>query len=531
MLNKNKILLIEPGYRNKYPPLGLMKIAQYHGAMGKGDHVRFVKGEDDTSVLSEHWDRIYVTSLFSFEYTRISKSIDFALAVSGNMPDKIFVGGIAVSLMPNMFSGEPRWRGIRFIKGLLDMSPALSLKLQMDPFDQELYAEDTSGLSIEDHVPDYSILDQIDYKYPVSDAYFAYASRGCTRKCSFCGVPKLEGELRETASLSRIISGIEDLYGTKKDLMLMDNNVVASSKFEDIIAEIIDLGFGAGARLTRNNRQVKRRVDFNQGVDARILCKSEKFLKSLSRICIKPLRIAFDHVGLTKPYESSIRYAYAAGITELSNYMLYNFHDSPEDLYQRMQLNVNLNTELGIHIYSFPMRYQPTDQIDRKHIGKKWNSYWLRSIQLILHATHGVVSGYPDFFQRAFGEDFLEFEKIISMPHKYIFHRNWYSQYGGKQEYDGFMEQFLKLSKTDKEELFELLGAKKSSALQELLVSSKSRKFRMLSKYYKTLSHEELIAIEAHTKNMKSPIVTNIPKDELVEDAGLDDPILGEPPG
>lgn len=51
MANKN-ILLIEPGYKNKYPPLGLMKIAQYHGPSGKGDRVRFIKGED-RSVLSE----------------------------------------------------------------------------------------------------------------------------------------------------------------------------------------------------------------------------------------------------------------------------------------------------------------------------------------------------------------------------------------------------------------------------------------------------------------------------------------------
>ena len=35
---------------------------------------------------------------------------------------------------------------------------------------------------------DYSILDDIVYKYPAGDNYFAYISRGCTNKCSFCAV-------------------------------------------------------------------------------------------------------------------------------------------------------------------------------------------------------------------------------------------------------------------------------------------------------------------------------------------------------
>ena len=66
MANKN-ILLIEPDYKNKYPPLGLMKIAQYHGPNGKRDNVKFIKGKD-REVETQVWDRIYITTLFSFEW-------------------------------------------------------------------------------------------------------------------------------------------------------------------------------------------------------------------------------------------------------------------------------------------------------------------------------------------------------------------------------------------------------------------------------------------------------------------------------
>ena len=91
-------------------------------------------------------------------------------------------------------------------------------------------------------------------------------------------------------------------------------------------------------------------------------------------------------------------------ITSLSNYMLYNFMDTPTDLYQRMRLNIDLNQELGIRIWSFPMRYQPVTLKDRSHVGKGWNRYYLRSFQIMLQATKGVVSGSPSFFLRAYGE-------------------------------------------------------------------------------------------------------------------------------
>lgn len=528
MVDRN-ILLIEPGYKNKYPPLGLMKIAQYHGPHGKRDRVRFIKGEDE-SVLGTAWDRIYVTTLFSFEFPRIAQSIDFALKVANGLSDKVFVGGIAASLMHQRFLDEPRWRGVRFIKGLLSQSPADSL--QLDDFSEELYSDDTNGPMIEDLTPDYSILNQIDYQYPVRDAYFAYTSRGCIRKCTFCGVPKLEGGQRDTDSLTALVKSIDKLYGPKKDLILMDNNVVASARFKEIMAEIRDLGFVPGAKIQRPNERtaVARRVDFNQGVDARILCKDPVFLRELSSICLRPLRIAFDHLGLKGPYEKAVRFAHEFGLTELSNYMLYNFHDSPADLFERMHLNVELNEELGVRIWSFPMRYQPTDRPDRGHVGEKWRRYQLRSMQIVLQATHGVVSGEPDFFRRAFGSSIDEFENILLMPHDFIFNRDWYSRFGGRAELDEYLSIASRLSPSNRSELLDLLSSCDPREFASLSKRTENTNLRKILPFYVPVPKPDLRKIWEKQKAMMAVDRTGewVSDEERVEDAGLDEDVSME---
>ncbi|PWC36762.1 radical SAM protein [Azospirillum sp. TSO22-1] len=521
MADKN-ILLIEPDYKNKYPPLGLMKIAQYHGPRGKQDRVRFIKGVD-RSVLLQAWDRIYVATLFSFEFPKIAQTIDFALQVAHGQADKVFVGGIAASLMHERFVEERRWQGVRFIKGLLSDPPAIAL--QLDEFAEELYSDDFHGKPIEDLIPDYSILEQVPYRYPVRDAYFAYTSRGCIRKCHFCGVPKLEGMQRDTDSLTGVVEAIDRLYGPKKDLILMDNNVVASPRFKEIMAEIRDLGFTPGAKLIRPEARVpvQRRVDFNQGVDARILSKDPMYLRELATICLKPLRIAFDHLGVRKPYEQAVRYAHEFGLAELSNYMLYNFHDGPKDLFERMRLNVTLNEELGVRIWSFPMRYQPTNRPDRGHVGERWSRYQLRSMQIILQATHGVVSGEPEFFKRAFGDTPDEYEQILALPHDFIFNRDWYENREGRPEFDDFQVDFARLTGDEREELLKLLSSCDPSDFGGLRDQTNSAAIRRVLPYYRSRPKEELFAIWAKQKARSSaPVDPGPADDERVEDAGLD---------
>ncbi len=455
-MTARNVLLIEPGYPNKYPPLGLMKLAAYHGPRGRGDRVRFVKGAT-LAVLDQAWDRVYVTTLFSFEWARTATAIDFAIRAAGNQSERVFVGGIAASLMYEEFVKEPRWAGVRFIKGLLDRPPALALALSAA--DGDFGADDLGGTPIEELVPDYSILDQIDYRYPVHDAYFGYASRGCVRQCAFCGVPKLEGAQREMPPLAKLVNGIDIAHGTKKDLVLMDNNITASARFKEVMAEIRDLGFTAGAKLDRSGRQpVKRRVDFNQGVDARILAKTPMFLREMATICINPLRIAFDHIGLRTVYEASVRMAFDHGITALSNYLLYNFMDTPADLYERMRLNIRMNEELGIRIWSFPMRYQPLTLKDRSHVGDRWNRYFLRSFQIMLQATRGIISGNQSFFMRAYGEDRRAFERLLSLPHAFIFHRDYYEKGAGQAFRDEYMALRRRFSEHQERELIHLLS-------------------------------------------------------------------------
>jgi hypothetical protein len=214
------------------------------------------------------------------------------------------------------------------------------------------------------------------------------------------------------------------------------------------------------------------------------------------------------------------------GLTELSNYMLYNFHDAPSDLYARMALNVSLNEELGIRIWSFPMRYQPTDLPERSHIGEHWSRYQLRSMQLILQATHGVVSGAPAFFRRAFGDSVEAFEELLLRPHHYIFNREWFERLRGRAEFEEYRKAFRKLSQSQRVELLNLLSSCEPRNIKSLASKVADSQLKRILPHYVGLSKTREEEIWAAQKVAPRETVLEVPDDERVEDAGLNEPAL-----
>jgi len=187
----------------------------------------------------------------------------------------------------------------------------------------------------------------------------------------------------------------------------------------------------------RSTKPKSRYVDFNQGLEAKLL--SDEKMAKLAELPIRPLRIAFDHWELRDIYEKAIRVAAKHGIVHMSNYLLYNYKDKPLDLYNRLKMNIDLCEELGINIYSFPMKYHPIDDPDyfsnRTFLGKHWNRKYIRAIQAILNSTKGKVGRGRSFFEEAFGKNEEEFNKILYMPEAMIIYRMYFKNRGITNEW------------------------------------------------------------------------------------------------
>jgi 2-methylthioadenine synthetase len=113
--------------------------------------------------------------------------------------------------------------------------------------------------------PDYSI-------YPDCGYAIGFLTRGCVRKCSWCIVPKKEGWIRPYETWQHI------KRADSNEIVFMDNNVLACDWGRQQIADMIGQ---------------KVRVDFNQGLDARLI--DDQVAQMLSKLkWIRFIRMSAD---------------------------------------------------------------------------------------------------------------------------------------------------------------------------------------------------------------------------------------------
>jgi hypothetical protein len=180
-----------------------------------------------------------------------------------------------------------------------------------------------SGLDdeIEGGEPDYTL-------YPRFTAAYGFLTRGCIRNCPWCIVPEKEGGIRPYRDIETILQG-------RKTAVLMDNNVLASNH---------------GIRQLEEIAQRKIRVDFNQGLDARLVTK--EIAKVLARIkWIRYIRFACDTLSQVQHVNNATILLEAEGIKK-HNIFVYTLVKEIPDAHER----ICFLRRLGVSPFAQPYR-------------------------------------------------------------------------------------------------------------------------------------------------------------------------------
>ena len=236
-------MLIEPDFpipqksknHAKFLPIGLLKISSY--LRNNSSHIELVRF--DGSIESEtEPDVIFVTSLFTYWSEYVIEVVQYCKQKFPN--SYIIVGGIYASLLPEhckQYSGcDEVIRGI--ISEAEDVKPAYDL---------------------------------VDVNYQI-----LHTSRGCIRRCGFCGTYNIEPEYTYKKSIKNEVC--------KKKLVFYDNNFLANPYVKDILQELIEL---------KHNRIINY-CEAQSGFDGRILLQHPEYGSMLREAGFHNIRIAWD---------------------------------------------------------------------------------------------------------------------------------------------------------------------------------------------------------------------------------------------
>lgn len=332
-----KILLVEPEYYTQYPPIPLLKLSAYHKERGD-EIVGLVRG---CSSLEDKPDRIYVTSLWTWAWREVWKCVRY---YKTRFPfAEVWLGGLYASIL---YEHAVQSGADHVYVGVFEEA--------------------------EDLLPDYGLLNYSE-KWRGWDGSIVFSSRGCPFECGYCFVPKIEGKINSVKySIKHLI------YPKHTKIIFFDNNILASPGWRSIFDELEEL---------------KLKVDFNQGLDARFI--NDEVAERLSRLKFcKMIRLAYDHKGVRKWVKRAIDLLseYKIKKRNIMVYTLYNFTDDPEDLFTRIR------DLLEWGVVAYPMRYQPPTALKKNsYVAPKWDSQRLELVQRFRRVV-GYGGALPPYY-------------------------------------------------------------------------------------------------------------------------------------
>lgn len=119
-------------------------------------------------------------------------------------------------------------------------------------------------LMVEHIYPDYDL-------YGITDTAYGFLTRGCPRGCDFCIVASKEGKK------SVKVANLSEFWRGQKNIVLCDPNILACKEWRELLQQVAES---------------KANIDFNQGLDIRLMTKEKAEL--LNQCKLREIHFAWD---------------------------------------------------------------------------------------------------------------------------------------------------------------------------------------------------------------------------------------------
>jgi len=331
LIEKDFFIIKNSKNHSNFLPIGLLKLASYFRS--NNNNIQLVRGNKDASFYP---DQIYITSLFTYWSIYVKESVSFYKKLYPKA--KIIVGGIYATLMPEHCK-------------------------EYTGCDEVFIGQHEEAEKL---VPAY---DLVDVKYQI-----IHGMRGCSRKCPFCGIWKIEDlSFKNAKQIEREICS--------NKLVFYDNNILVNPDIENILLMLAEKKY--------KGRPLK--CECQSGFDGRILAKMPEIGILLKNARFENIRLAWDFSYEQYPeVENWISILENAGFKrkEMFIFMVYNWSFDYEELEAKRKKCL----EWGIQIAD--CRFRPLDQTfdnyksyikqqtgDDYYIHTNWSDYLIRKFR------------------------------------------------------------------------------------------------------------------------------------------------------